>query len=71
MKARFYHDVRMGIDVGPKYNFYMGVDNLTNTKPPFAATGIGGQTGLLRYNRPLLLRGRVGKVLKRTILRIT
>ncbi len=46
VKAKFYHDVRMAVDVGPKYNFYLGVDNLTNTKPPFAASGIGGQTGL-------------------------
>ncbi len=46
VKARFYHDVRMAVDVGPKYNFYLGVDNLTNTKPPFAASGIGGQTAL-------------------------
>ena len=44
--AKFYHDVRLGIDVGPKYNFYMGVDNLTDTKPPFGASGLGGNTGL-------------------------
>jgi outer membrane receptor protein involved in Fe transport len=44
--AKFYHDVRFGVDVGPKYNFYLGVDNLTDTKPPFAATGLGGNTGL-------------------------
>ena len=44
--AKFYHDVRFGVDVGPKYNFYLGVDNLTDTKPPFAATGLGANTGL-------------------------
>jgi outer membrane receptor protein involved in Fe transport len=38
--ARFYHDVRLGIDVGPKYNFYLGADNVTNTKPPLGLTGI-------------------------------
>ena len=38
---RFYHDVRFAVDVGPKYNFYLGVDNLTNVKPPFAVTGLG------------------------------
>jgi outer membrane receptor protein involved in Fe transport len=42
--SKFYHDVRMGIDVGPKYNFYMGIDNLTDTKPPFALSGLGGQS---------------------------
>jgi outer membrane receptor protein involved in Fe transport len=44
--SRFYHDVRLGIDVGPKYNFYMGVDNLTNTKPPNGLSGIGGGSGI-------------------------
>jgi outer membrane receptor protein involved in Fe transport len=44
--ARFYHDVRLGIDVGPKYNFYIGADNVTNTKPPLDATGIGGFTAI-------------------------
>jgi outer membrane receptor protein involved in Fe transport len=43
---RFYHDVRLGIDVGPRYNFYMGVDNVTNTKPPYGLSGIGGGSGI-------------------------
>jgi outer membrane receptor protein involved in Fe transport len=44
--VRWYHDVRLGVDVGPKYNFYMGVDNLTNTKPPYALSGIGGGSAI-------------------------
>jgi outer membrane receptor protein involved in Fe transport len=44
--ARWYHDVRLGIDAGPKYNFYMGVDNLTNAKPPYALTGLGGGSAI-------------------------
>ncbi|MFL6725843.1 MAG: TonB-dependent receptor domain-containing protein [Sphingomicrobium sp.] len=42
----FYHDVRLGIDVGPKYNFYLGADNLTNKKPPLGLTGIGGGSAI-------------------------
>lgn len=42
----FYHDVRLGIDVGPKYNFYMGVDNLLDTKPPYGLSGIGGGSAI-------------------------
>ena len=34
------------MDVGPKYNFYLGIDNLTNTKPPYALSGIGGGSGI-------------------------
>jgi len=44
--ARFYHDLRLGIDVGPKYNFYMGVDNVTDTKPPYGLSGIGGGSAI-------------------------
>ncbi len=44
--TRFYHDVRVAVDVGPKFNFYMGVDNLGNAKPPYATTGIGGGSGI-------------------------
>ena len=46
VNARFYHDVRFAVDVGPKYNFYLGVDNLTNVRPPFAVTGIGTNSGI-------------------------
>lgn len=43
---RFYHDVRMGVDVGSRYNFYMGIDNLTDQKPPYALSGIGGGSSI-------------------------
>ena len=46
VKSRFYHDVRFAVDVGPKYNLYLGVDNLTNVKPPFAVTGLGVNSGI-------------------------
>ena len=28
------------------FNFYMGVDNLSNAKPPYATTGIGGGSSI-------------------------
>ena len=34
------------MDVGPKYNFYLGVDNLTNQKPPYGTSGIGGGSAI-------------------------
>ena len=37
----FYHDVRAQIDVSTKYNFYVGVDNIIDTKPPLGTTGAG------------------------------
>jgi outer membrane receptor protein involved in Fe transport len=44
--ARFYHDVRLAYDVGPKYNVYIGADNVTNTKPPLGLTGIGAGSAI-------------------------
>jgi outer membrane receptor protein involved in Fe transport len=41
-----YHDVRLGIDVGPKFNFYMGIDNLTDKQPPYGLSGIGGGSAI-------------------------
>jgi outer membrane receptor protein involved in Fe transport len=51
---RFYHDVRFAVDIGPKYNFYVGIDNLTNAHPPLGLTGIGAGSGI--YDN----RGRFG-----------
>jgi outer membrane receptor protein involved in Fe transport len=39
--AQFLHNVRLQIDASKKYNFYVGVDNLINTKPPLGTTGAG------------------------------
>ena len=44
--AVFYHDVRFGVDVGPKYNFYVGADNVTNKKPPLYNSGIGAGSAI-------------------------
>ncbi len=38
----FYHDIRFGVDIGPKYNFYLGVDNLTNTSRRWARPASAG-----------------------------
>ncbi|WP_265562930.1 TonB-dependent receptor domain-containing protein [Sphingomicrobium arenosum] len=44
----FYHDVRVGIDAGDDYNFYVGIDNLTSAEPPYGLSGIGGGSAI--YN---------------------
>jgi outer membrane receptor protein involved in Fe transport len=36
----FYHDVRVGLNVGERSNFYLGVDNVTNRRPPLGSTGL-------------------------------
>ena len=59
--AAFYHDVRLGVDVGPKYNFYLGVDNLTNKKPPLGLTGIGGGSSIYDARGRFFYAGAVAK----------
>lgn len=44
--AVVYHNVRVGVDITKGSNFYVGIDNLTNTLPPFYSTGIGGGSGI-------------------------
>ncbi|MCJ8157864.1 TonB-dependent receptor domain-containing protein [Sphingomonas sp. LaA6.9] len=41
-----YHDIRAAIDVNEKFNFYIGVDNVTNRVPPLGQTGIGAGSGI-------------------------
>ena len=60
-KAKFYHDVRLGIDVGPKYNFYLGADNVTNTKPPLGLTGIGAGSAIYDVRGRFYYAGFVAK----------
>jgi len=45
-KSVTYHDLRLGVNVEGGSNFYFGVDNVTNTRPPLSSTGIGAGTGI-------------------------
>jgi outer membrane receptor protein involved in Fe transport len=38
----FYHNLRLGIRADEKFQFYMGVDNVFDTQPPFGLLGGGG-----------------------------
>jgi outer membrane receptor protein involved in Fe transport len=44
--STFYHDVRLGIEVNNKFNFYLGADNVLDTVPPYGLSGIGGGSGI-------------------------
>ena len=59
--TRWYHDIRVGMDVTKKYNFYLGIDNLTDTKPPFNATGIGGGSSIYDARGRFYYAGVVAK----------
>lgn len=57
----FYHDVRASVDVNKQFNFYLGVDDITNRKPPLGGTGIGGGSGIYRNIGRFFYAGAVAK----------
>jgi outer membrane receptor protein involved in Fe transport len=57
----FYHDVRAAVDVTPRFNFYVGIDDVTNRKPPLGATGVGQGTGIYRNIGRFFYAGAVAK----------
>jgi len=57
----FYVDARLGIDVGPKYNFYLGIDNLADKKAPLGLSGIGAGSGVYDVRGRTLYAGVVAK----------
>lgn len=44
--SRVYHDIRVDVEVAKKFNWYIGVDNVTDELPPFALTGAGAGSGI-------------------------
>ncbi|HEU4958903.1 MAG TPA: TonB-dependent receptor [Sphingomonas sp.] len=59
--AVFYHDIRLQIDVTKDYNFYLGVDNVTNKKPPYGLTGVGFGSGIYNNMGRFMYAGFVAK----------
>ena len=57
----FYHDIRLAYDVTDDFNIYFGIDNLTNKKPPFGLTGVGGGSGIYDNRGQYLYTGVVAK----------
>ncbi len=56
-----YVDIRAAVDVSEGFNFYAGVDNLFNRKPPFGATGVGAGTGIYDNRGQYVYAGIVAK----------
>ncbi|TGX55143.1 TonB-dependent receptor [Sphingomonas gei] len=41
-----YHDIRFDLEVNDAFNFYGGVTNVGDAKPPYGLTGIGSGSGI-------------------------
>ena len=57
----FYHDFRIGVDAGSKFNFYMGIDNAFNRNPPLGLSGIGDGSGIYSNRGRYFYAGAVAK----------
>lgn len=56
-----YIDLRAAVDVSEGFNFYAGVDNLFNRKPPFGVTGVTGFSGIYDNRGQYFYAGIVAK----------
>ncbi|VVT14657.1 TonB-dependent receptor [Sphingomonas sp. EC-HK361] len=56
-----YHNIRFDIQVKDRMNFYAGVDNVTNRKPPLGLTGSGFGSGIYDNVGRLFYAGAVVK----------
>jgi outer membrane receptor protein involved in Fe transport len=57
----FYHDFRLGIEAGERFNFYLGVDNAFNRQPPLGLTGIGGGSAIFDVRGRYFYAGAVAR----------
>lgn len=56
-----YHDLRLDFEAAEKFNFYVGVDNVTNKLPPLGLTGAGGGSGIYNNIGRFFYAGAVAK----------
>ncbi|MEA3064612.1 MAG: hypothetical protein QOJ27_1058 [Sphingomonadales bacterium] len=59
--AVFYHDARIAIDAGKRFNFYVGVDNILDRDPPLGLTGIGAGSGIYSNRGRFFYAGATAK----------
>jgi outer membrane receptor protein involved in Fe transport len=58
---RWYNDVRLDFEASRKFNFYVGVDNVTNEKPPYGLTGVGGGSAIYNNTGRFFYAGAIAK----------
>lgn len=58
-----YQDARIAMDVADgKFNLYLGIDNITDTKPPFGLTGVGAGSGIYDVRGRYFYAGFIAKI---------
>lgn len=56
-----YFDLRGAIDINEKFNFYLGIDNVFDRKPPYGLTGVGAGSGIYDNRGQYFYAGVVAK----------
>lgn len=56
-----YSDIRGEVEVSDRFNFYIGVDNIFDKKPPYGLTGVGGGSGIFDNRGRYYYTGFVAK----------
>lgn len=56
-----YVDLRAAVDVNDDFNFYLGMDNVFDRKPPFGLTGVGAGSGIYDNRGQYVYAGVVAK----------
>ncbi|HEX8512262.1 MAG TPA: TonB-dependent receptor, partial [Allosphingosinicella sp.] len=59
--AVFYHDVRLSIEAGKNFDFYMGIDNVLDRDPPLGLTGAGGGSAIFTNRGRFFYAGAVAR----------
>jgi outer membrane receptor protein involved in Fe transport len=52
-----YHAARIGFEINKQFDFYAGVDNFMNKKPPFGITGTGAGGGIFPVTQRFFYAG--------------
>lgn len=59
--AVWYHDVRLSIEAGKNFDFYMGIDNVLDRDPPLGLSGAGGGSAIFTNRGRFFYAGAVAR----------
>ena len=58
---RSFHDLRLAVEANSRFDLYLGVDNVTNTKPPLGLTGITAGGAIYDNRGRFFYAGAIGR----------
>jgi outer membrane receptor protein involved in Fe transport len=58
---RSFHDLRLAVEANSRFDVYLGVDNVTNAKPPLGLTGITAGDAIYDNRGRFFYAGAIGR----------